>query len=107
LETKIASKRTVQCDMSQRSFSERPSVSASIAYGEQQARSPDPAWHGVRVLCLARWGWDLPPGPSRALPVHRNKRVKLAWRWGGAALGWYTPSSCFFTFLAYLRMQGL
>lgn len=49
LDTKIAAKRTVQCDVSQRSFSKCLSVSAFIAYGEQHTRSPHPSWHRVCV----------------------------------------------------------
>lgn len=86
LDTKIAGKRTVQCDVSQRSFSKRLSVSAFIAYREQHTRSRDPSWHGLRVLHLARWGWDLPLGPTSTLPVPRKKRVNFAWHCGTTRL---------------------
>lgn len=53
MDTKIAGKRTVQCDVSQRSFPKCLSVSAFIAYREQHRHSLDLSWHRGCVLCLA------------------------------------------------------
>lgn len=50
---KLLVKRTVQCDVSQRSFPKCLSVSAFIAYREQHRHSLDLSWHKGSVLCLA------------------------------------------------------
>lgn len=111
LDTKIAGKRTVQCDVSQRSFTKRLLVFVFIAYGER-------ATHTEPGSVLARGVGAVPDMVRMGFATGTPQHSPHSWKQmseirvtlpdpatalcRGAASGWYTPSLCFFMFLAYM-----